>query len=168
MKQNHDPKRHYKLSDLPSVTETVDAELTAAQREVLKTLYSEVANTWRALMDVRFKLLALVPFVSVGVLVVLLPGTGSKERLHGLPGRSIAAVGFVVTLGLLIYELRNSELYDDLISRGRRIEAELGIHTGMFRGRPNAKHRFINHSTAIFLIYAAALAGWSVAFFLVG
>ena len=34
--------------------------------------------------------------------------------------------------GLWIYDTRNNELYDELISRGRRIEAELGIHTGAY------------------------------------
>ena len=50
-----------------------------------------------------------------------------------------ACLGLVVTLGLLIYELRNSQLHDDLISRGRKIEDELGVDTGVFRGRRSPK-----------------------------
>lgn len=72
---------------------------------------------------IRFKLLARLPFVSVAVLVVILPGTGSAEQLKGFVGSLIAAVGFIVTLGLLVYEARNSQLHNDLVGRGRRIEA---------------------------------------------
>lgn len=152
--------RHYPHSDLPAVSEKVDSPLADDQREILKTVYGEVCTTWRTLLDVRFKLLGLVPFVTVAVLVVLLPRSASAEALAGWPAKSICLVGLLVTLGLLIYEARNSELYNDLIIRGRRIEAELGIKTGIFRGRPKAKIPFINHSTAIALIYVAAMAGW--------
>ena len=98
--------------------------------------------------------------------VFILPDAASDQRLKGLAARLIATVGFIVTLGLLVYEVRNSQLHNDLVSRGRRIEAELGIHTGIFRGRPNPKYLFLNHGTAIFLVYAAALAGWVIAFIL--
>ena len=67
--------------------------------------------------------------------------------------------GLVATLGLLIYELRNSQLHDDLISRGRKIEDELGVDTGVFRGRKVAKG-LIKHDYATLLIYGAALVAW--------
>jgi hypothetical protein len=73
-----------------------------------------------------------------------------------------ACLGLVVTLGLLIYELRNSQLHDDLISRGRKIEDELGVDTGVFRGRKVAKG-VIKHDHATFLIYGAALVAWLAA-----
>ena len=44
----------------------------------------------------------------------------------------IVAIGAAMSGGLWIYDTRNNELYDELISRGRRIEAELGIHTGAY------------------------------------
>ncbi|MCU7850960.1 MAG: hypothetical protein KZQ80_01970 [Candidatus Thiodiazotropha sp. (ex Monitilora ramsayi)] len=152
--------RHYNFSDLPAVVETVDGELTDGQRQLLETLYAEVCTTWRALHDVRFKLLGLVPFVTVGILVFLLPEGESTRQLSSWQANLIPTVGLVVTLGLLVYELRNSELYNDLISRGRRIEAELGVKTGVFRGRRKPGRQLINHSTAIRLIYGAAIFGW--------
>jgi hypothetical protein len=163
MSNQEDGSRHYAHSDLPVVTKQIDAKLSDSERALLQLVYAEVCTTWRALVDVRFKLLALVPFASVAVLVVILPDTGSTERLKGLAGALIAVIGFLVTLGLLFYELRNSQLHNDLISRGRRIEAELGIQTGIFRGRTKPQYPFVNHSTAIFIIYGAALAGWAVA-----
>ncbi|MCU7807398.1 MAG: hypothetical protein KZQ73_05960 [Candidatus Thiodiazotropha sp. (ex Semelilucina semeliformis)] len=73
--------RHYNFSDLPAVAETVDGELTDGQRQLLETLYAEVCTAWRTLHDVRFKLLGLVPFVTVGILVFLLPEGESTRQL---------------------------------------------------------------------------------------
>ena len=157
-------KPHYDHSPYPAVVDQVDGALTQDQRQALDTLYGEVCNTWRALMDVRFKLLGLVPFVTVGVLVVILRGTGPSEVPRGSATALVCGIGFFVTLGLLTYEVRNSELYNDLVSRGRRIEAELGIKRGVFRGRPDARRRFVNHGTAIAIGYVAALSGWAIAF----
>jgi hypothetical protein len=153
--------RHFAHSDHAAVSDDVDSALSADQREALKVLYGEVCTTWRTLLDVRFKLLGLVPFVTVAVLVALLPS--SREGLTGRAAWLVCTVGLLVTVGLLIYEKRNSELYNELISRGRRIEAELGIKIGIFRGRPESKIPYINHTTAIALIYVAALFGWLVA-----
>lgn len=154
--------RHYQYSSLSVVSEEVDAELSSEKIELLKSIYSEVCATWRSLHDIRFKLLGLVPFVTVGVLVVILPGSGSGEHLSSWYAKIIPSVGLLVTIGLLIYDTRNSELYDDLISRGRRIEAELGIQTGIFRGRRTPKRALINHGTATGLIYGAAIFGWAL------
>ena len=156
-------QRHYRHSEIPVVTEEVDSDLSDEERETLKTVYGEVCTTWRALLDVRFKLLGLVPFVTVGVLVVLVPDSKPARDPTEWSIAVICGLGLVVTLGLLIYEIRNSELYDDLVSRGRRIEAELGIHTGIFRGRRRPSWPMIHHGSAIFLIYMAALAGWTSA-----
>ncbi|WP_157890286.1 hypothetical protein [Marinobacterium aestuarii] len=153
-------RRHYQHSNLAVVSEKVDAELSPDKVELLKSVYSEVCATWRSLHDVRFKLLGLVPFVTVGVLVVILPGSGTSEHLSSWYARIIPAVGLLVTIGLLIYDTRNSEIYDDLISRGRRIEAELGIKTGIFRGRRTPECAWIKHGNATRLIYGAAILGW--------
>lgn len=157
-----DDTRHYTCSDLPVVSDELDCTLTPEKIQLLENIYSEVCSNWRALHDVRFKLLGLVPFVTIGILVVLLPSSGSDTHISGWIAKLIPSVGLVVTLGLLIYETRNSELYNDLISRGRRIEAELGVNTGVFRGRPRPKREFINHSTAIWLIYGSAIVGWAL------
>lgn len=69
--------------------------------------------------------------------------------------------------------MRNSQLYDDLVSRWRRIEAELGLDTGHFRGRLQPSSRYllgplnvkvqIQHDTAINLIYGTSVGGWVLA-----
>src|SRR4051812_1261838 len=97
-----------------------------AREEVLLALYREVCASWRSLVDVRFKLLALVPAVSAALLSTLLSRKTGDAGLSPAAGVVIGFFGFVVTLALAVYDRRNSQLHDELISRGRRIERELG------------------------------------------
>jgi hypothetical protein len=149
--------RVYKATDLPTIRE--DAAVPADRRDLLLKLYEQTCTTWRMLVDVRFKLLALVPTVSLISLATVF-GTESSPKYFSPKLRLLFAVlGLVATIGLLIYDLRNSQLHDDLISRGRKIEDELGVDTGIFRGRKVAK-RLIKHDNATILIYGAALVSW--------
>jgi hypothetical protein len=65
-----------------------------------------------------------------------------------------------------MYDHRNDELYDELISRGRKIEEELGIVHGIFKGRLIADKRdkifkrIMNHGRALEMIYSSVLIGW--------
>jgi hypothetical protein len=133
----------------------------------LEALYAEVCGSWRLLVDVRFKLLALVPAVSAVTLGVLLPSRREGEGLDAGAGLVIAIFGFVVTLALWIYDQRNSQLHDELVSRGRRIEYELGIGVGQFRGRPGSRG-VVKHDIATAIVYVATLAAWLVAAVVLG
>lgn len=81
--------------------------------DVLLKLYSEVCTSWRALVDVRFKLLGLVPAVSAVLLATLLLRTEQPDRGAGA---IVAAFGLVVTVALALYDQRNSQLHDELVS----------------------------------------------------
>ncbi|MGB7838978.1 MAG: hypothetical protein WBL40_12795 [Terrimicrobiaceae bacterium] len=151
--------RAYKTTDLPTLRESTQ---TPAERELLLKLYEQTCTTWRMLVDVRFKLVALVPTLSLISLATVFGGGDATKYFSPKLRLLFACLGLVVTLGLLIYELRNSQLHDDLISRGRKIEDELGVDTGVFRGRKVAKG-IIKHDHAIFLIYGAALVAWLAA-----
>jgi hypothetical protein len=178
-----DKERNYKTDPCP-VLRAERPALTAEQREMLLKLYDKTYESWKMLTDVRFKLVGLIPIVSITVLLSLL-AENEKEaslptaaRLPIVVGRGLVAVfGYAVTLGLFIYEKRNTELYDDLVSRGRRIEAELGYHTGHFLGRKKSTKKLsdyvpeplplcderkvsIQHDTAIDLIYFASMIAW--------
>lgn len=129
-------------------------------QDLLLALYKEACQNWRTLLDIRFKLLALVPTISFLLIAGLL---SAKDWLPAIPPQlrlALALLGAVVTLGLFIYELRNSELYTDLGSRARRMEFELGVDTGLFLGRLRRQHRVVDHQFALWLIYAAALIAW--------
>jgi hypothetical protein len=149
--------RHYDTSLLPVFKEgTPEPE----RRDTLLALYAEVCNSWRMLTDVRFKLLGIIPTISVVVLISLLSRQEASQGLTPMARLAISIFGFLITIGLYIYDRRNSELYNDLVSRGRRIEKELGMDTGQFLGRRNPSNPFVNHGNAVNLIYGTALAGW--------
>jgi hypothetical protein len=134
-------RRAYGISRLP-ILQTDWPDPGDARRDLLLRLYTEVCSNWRALVDVRFKLLALVPTVSVAALVlVLAPSSNDKPGYTPAAVALIAGVALVATAGLWVYDTRNSQLHDELISRARRIEYELGIATGQFKGRPGT-HRW--------------------------
>jgi hypothetical protein len=124
----------------------------------LRLDYAQTTDFLRTLTDVRFRLLALVPTVS-GVAVALVGHPGSAVELLAL-----GVLGLSATLGILLYELRNSELYDHALRRAQRIEAALGL--GLFSERPPASLRLlglvvVNRDRGLALVYGAALAGWS-------
>jgi hypothetical protein len=157
MSRKDDPRqgRHYDSSRLP----TLRTDVSMPDHEaLLLALYTEVCSSWRMLTDVRFKLLGFLPAVS-GV-ALLASQNGDGVITTAVPRVSLALFGLVVTLGLYIYDRRNSELYDDLISRGRKIEEELGMDTGHFRGRPKPKNTIVTHGSATTLIYGASAAAW--------
>lgn len=151
--------RQYDSSSLPVFED--EPNLTI-DKEILTTLYGQICTSWHVLIDIRFKLLGFVPAVSVVLLANLLSADGAAKGLSPAIKIMIAALGLVATLALLIYDLRNSELHDDLISRGRKIEELWGVHTGQFRGRLKSSNWLIKHDRATALIYGSALIGWTL------
>jgi hypothetical protein len=141
-----------------------DERQPSPQQELLLSLYSEICTSWRALVDVRFKLLAFVPTISAALLSALL----LKSNPKATAGVIIATFGLVVTIAIAIYDQRNSQLHDELISRARRIERDLGLAVGQFLGRPGS-WRFVKHDTALLTIYGATAAAWlaGIMFFVV-
>jgi hypothetical protein len=110
--------------------------------------YGATTELLRSLTDVRFKLLAFVPTIA-GTAVGLL-------GRHARPAELLAvgALGLTATLGVVYYELHNTELYEYALSRAEALERELGIR--LLSGRPShARDR------PLALVYAAALGAWS-------
>ena len=139
---------------------------------LLKLDYEQVHNTFRLLTDIRFKLLALLPTVT-GVAIALLTkdGAGASASVMLL----IGLFGFGVTLGLIIYDLRNSQLYNAVLHRGKYLELRLrfpphhelntGEETGgMFRQRLPSHGSFlfleIQHDRGLSVVYGTVLGGW--------
>ncbi len=162
MSDNSTENRHFDASPLPVFNEDIEVELV---KDELITLYEQVCASWHALIDIRFKLLGFVPAVSVLLLANLLSTDGAAKGLSPTAKIMIAALGFIATVALLVYDLRNSALHDDLISRGRKIEELWGIHTGQFRGRLKSSNWLIKHDRATALIYGSALIGWALGIF---
>jgi hypothetical protein len=132
----------------------------------LRLDYQQTTDLLRTLTDVRFKLLALVPTLS-GAAVAFTGRPTAPVQLLALGGLGLAA-----TLGVLFYDLRNSEIYDYAVRRAQRIENELSISSGtdgepggLFSERPSGTIRLfgftVDRDRGLALVYSAALGGWT-------
>ncbi len=144
-------------------TKLITIENPKDHEELLKWLYEEVCNNWRQFVEVRFKLLGLLPTVSVAALISLF----SIEEIPIFGKVLLCLLGLFVSFALLIYDKRNSELHDDLVSRGRKIEEELGIKHGQFMGRLKSNNHLlgvkVQHDIGLNIIYYASLIIWLIA-----
>jgi hypothetical protein len=133
----------------------------------LRLDYEQTTELYRTLVDVRFKLLAIVPTIS-GAAVGLLGKPRSAAELL-----AVGLIGFSATLGIFFYELRNTQIHDAVVHRAKELERHLGLASslgasqgGLFSERPARTIRLLGlvtvvHDRGLALVYGAALAGWS-------
>jgi hypothetical protein len=134
------------------------------RHDSLSMEYSEVASAFRALTDIRFKLLNFLPFVSGATFAVAV-----SQNLANLGTLALAAFGLIVTIGLTTYNARNDQLYNELVGRAADLERRLGLPDGNYANRPRAWLRLrilgipwhVNHGEALSLIYTASIALWA-------
>ena len=75
--------------------------------------------------------------------------------------RPIGLFGFLVTLGLFIYEINGIAKCNRLIETGKKLEADLCTQHGQFLTRPAGMKRLMNKQLAAAFIYPAVLAAWA-------
>ena len=145
--------------------------------------YSVTVDMIQMLTDIRLSLLAFVPTVA-GFAVAFLGKTpgGVQDSFVAL---GLGLLGFIVTLGVVLYDLRNSQLYNASMHRAKWLEHLLGLPRanrfrlgavkaapdktgGTFTERPFLLHKIFNrkaltakHDSALALIYGASLGGWT-------
>ena len=103
------------------------------QVDRLRLDYQQTTSLLSELSDVRFKLLALVPTLSGAAVAVLSRPSSTAELL------AVGLIGLLATVGVLLYELRNTQLYDYGLKRAQLLERELGLFStdsGAAAGRP--------------------------------
>lgn len=113
----------------------------------LRIDYEQTTELLRSLTDIRFKLLAFVPSIAGAAVAFMGAGHSATELL------AVGALGLAATVGVLLYELNNSELYDEIVERAAVLEDKLGL--GLFRLVGS------RHERGFGLVYGAALAGWT-------
>jgi hypothetical protein len=144
------------------------APRAAAETDLLRLDYQQTIGLLAGIGDVRFKLLALVPTLSGAAVAVLARPSSSAELL------AVGAIGLIATLGVLLYELRNTQLYDYGLGRAQLLERELGFGSmanrgspgGLFSDRPARTLRLfgvlpVDRDAGLSLVYSAAIAGWT-------
>jgi len=118
--------------------------------------YQEVCKSYQAIVDFRAKLLGFLPLASgVGAYAVLSKETPPAwEWVAGL-------FGFMVTLGLFLYELRGLQRAAALEQVGRELETEIGLNNGQFQEQPAARlGGFVDPRGAAWVIYPTVEASW--------
>jgi hypothetical protein len=135
------------------------------RREALLREYGEVGNLFRTLTDIRFRLLGILPIAS-GVTAALGARTQSGGEI-GVP-IALALFGLAAAVGVVTYNARNDQLYNELVGRAAAIERSIGLPDGAFANRPRAWLRYklgpwtwrIDHGHGVATIYAATIAFW--------
>ena len=129
--------------------------------ERLRLDYDRTHELVRDLTDVRFKLLAFVPTIS-GAAVGLV-----GRRPTGAELISVGALGLAATLGIVLYELRNTAIHDYALDRAQRLEAKLGIVSAFQPGRSGGLYSerpgrgVAGRDRGLALVYGAAVGGWA-------
>jgi hypothetical protein len=135
--------------------------------------YKEVNANWRALADIRFKLLTFMSTLgSVAIyLVTRLQSESSGAPIGYALLLLISILGFLVTLGVTFYNQRNNELYYALIDRAKYLEGSMNLPSdssppgGQFNERPPRGRKLFGfitfgHDTGQTLIYGMLLGAW--------
>lgn len=145
------------------------------KERILLADYQETLKVFRMLADIRFRLLALLPVIA-GAAIALL---GTEPNVEAA---AVGLVGLFATCGILMYEVRNTSLYDSCIRRAKRLEELLGMPAfvmgrragGLVRERPASKFQNLlflrkrdhgllqaKHDHGLALTYGATIGGWS-------
>src|SRR3954462_2934075 len=90
------------------IKRTIDENVS---REIAQLDYQVTQDMIKMLTDIRFRLLAILPPISAASVALVQARTLDTPIVTG----ALGVLGFCIILGLLIYELRNSELYNTLI-----------------------------------------------------
>ena len=135
-------------------------DLDTARIESLRTVYSELCSSYRAIDDFRTKLLGFLPLATGTGLFFLVTDNAKLDVARPYLG-PIGVFGFVITLGLFFYEFYGIKKCGALISAGKVLERELHIGDGQFIKRPHGVLGFINEPFAAGVIYPAVLGAWT-------
>ena len=109
-----------------------------AESSTLLDDYKVTVDMIKLFTDIRFRCLVFVTSITA-IAIALLPGTvDSATRI------AIGLVGLLATLGIAVYELRNSQLYEAASHRAKELERLLGMVSttenvkkqGLFGERP--------------------------------
>jgi mannose-6-phosphate isomerase-like protein (cupin superfamily) len=136
--------------------------------QILQLDYQNTLDQFKMLAEIRFKLLAFVPTLAGAAIGLLYKTAAPKTTL------AVGILGFIVTIGITFYDIRNTQVYDAAFHRAKWLEALLGLPIctqgktigGLFQERPGHELKFLGifkiwHDRGLSLAYGAALGGWT-------
>jgi hypothetical protein len=124
----------------------------------LQSAYDQLCESYRAIDDMRMKLLGALPLATgTGIFVFLNKDAGPLLKENSL---AIGIFGFLVTVGLALYEIYGIRKCLALIETGTAIEKQWDV-PGQFLTRPDAMLGHVNEPLAGGFIYPAVLAAWT-------
>ena len=120
-------------------------------------VYTEIGSNYRAMDDLRLRLLALLPLATGAGIVVLLGGHGVSAAID-VP---VGLFGMVATISLYFYELHGIEKCAHYIDAGAKLEADFNVR-GSFTNRPHGVFGgvIVSELLPAALIYPASFTGW--------
>jgi hypothetical protein len=130
---------------------------TGRDQQDLRTAYTELCISYRAIDDFRAKLLGFLPLATGTGIFLLYSNSDSGTEIY-LP--AIGIFGWVITLGLFAYGIYGIKKCHCLIKTGKSMEFKMNIR-GQFYNRPPAVCSIINEPLASGIIYPAVLAAWT-------
>src|SRR5918992_5797697 len=124
----------------------------------LRLDYEQTTEVVRSLTDIRFKLLAFVPTIAGAAVGAFGSPRAAAELM------AVGLLGLFATLGILVYELRNSQIRAAALRHAGELEQLLELRSG--RTEPPGTSRFfgvlpLKHDLGLALVYGAAFAGWT-------
>jgi hypothetical protein len=146
---------------------------STADFPIARSEYELVNANFRQLSEIRFKLLGFVPALGGVANFVLTQAAFSKDSSQGnyLLALVFGSLGFLVTLGIAMYDQRNSEIYFGLIERARFLERHLKLPVngegegGQFLKGASPQRRLFRlipiwHGGCLAMIYGPVLGAW--------
>jgi hypothetical protein len=134
------------------------------KNDMIQFDYEKTLQTYQMLADVRFKLLALVPLISGAAIAFL-----TTDPVHASSQIVLAGgvFGLLITLGITIYDQRNTQIMNVSKSRARELEQRLHLPLGggQFQQMPPKDLKFLGwmkvwSDRGLALIYGTVLTAW--------
>lgn len=141
-------------------------------REALLRDHATELELYKILVDIRFKLLTIVPTVTTIAVGIL-----SLDKQKAFDEGTMLLVGLgggITSLAIMVYEIRNSQIHDRVIHRIKHLERLLGFTPsyagksprGMFDERGKGERLFgilfpVQHDRALSIVYGVVLALWT-------
>ena len=119
-------------------------------------LYAETGANYRAIDDLRLRLMALLPLATGTGIFLLLRSEGAPSATLTVPA---GVFGVLATVSLFFYELHGIEKCAHFIHRAQQLEQDFGIR-GPFTARPHNIFGVVSELLPAALVYPASLAGW--------